>query len=120
MTVSTLGHPSMRRKLRSLTERTQRQVCDVLTTGQEDGRGGYTGTEVYREDVLVTAKPLPNNDATELIGRQREFQAPHLFVFSHDEDLPDDCYVRYEGTVYREETRRQTGSATHVVTVRDG
>jgi len=105
-------------RLRRLQARTRRERVDLYEAGGEDGRGGYGPPQPVEGAVDVAARAMPSGKATEFLASRLVHQDPHAFFFAHDQSLPDDLFVLYDGTLYREEERLPNGIRTLVVAVK--
>lgn len=110
-----VGRPS---RLNRVQRRTLDSVCDLYAAGSDDGRGGQTAPALDTERVACDVRPITGSEATEYLAERLVYQDPRLFIFSPDTTLPNDCYVLYDGTLYREEGRRTVGTFMGVMTVR--
>lgn len=116
--MSLLGRQSTVSSLRRMQARTRTDQCDLYEEGGDDGRGGFTDPVEHEANVEVAARPLSSEDTIAFIGQRLTDQDPHAFFFAHDQSLPDDCYILYDGTLYREEDRLSREVSTQVVAVR--
>lgn len=114
-----LGRTSTADALQRMQERTMTDTCVVYMGGADDGRGGQKSPQVFQRDVNCAARPVSEDESTEFLGGRLEAQSPHLFFLPRNTALPDDCFILYDGVLYREENRSTTAGATRILTVRD-